>query len=241
MDESGLGQHGRVQRSVVELITLATEVSTAVAENLGYEMKELTEGQFVAELCGLRMRRLMIAGVNLVQAGSEDSLGLPTRTIYEFWLVGTYALVGGGEALQRINSQALHTARLALGKELADGIELPPGARINIQDLATEVEELLAKTGIEKSSFPRLWYEDIYRKESGMSVHGGVFALRPHFAASEDRTTTVVDPETDLNTTQRRLEDMISVVASLVSHMCVLSKKVQSTRLREVLIKVNEI
>jgi hypothetical protein len=224
-----------------ELLSLAGELSESTAQDLRYPISDLSEGQYVAELCGLKMRRLLIGGVCLVAGGCEESLGLLVRSTYEFWLIGTYALIGGDEALKKLNSHFHRTARLALGKELADELELPPGDGINVEDLAREVEGLLVITGIEHSAFPRLWYEHNYRKESGMSVHGGLFGLRPHYVSTGDDMIVTVNPETDAAVTRERLAAMITMLASLVSHLTHLSGKGQSEELTAALLEIKDV
>jgi hypothetical protein len=227
--------------SLNELKEIAQELADVVAADLNYPLAELTEGQFVAELCSLKNRRLLIAGLALIENDCGDSLGILTRSTFEFWMIGIYALLGGEVALKRINAQFHRSARLALGAEVAAELELETGEEIKMWQLARDVEGLLAEDGAKRSAFPRLWYDTNYRMESGISVHGGLLPCRPHFQGSGDDMTVSADPETDLELVEKRLGQMIGMVSWIVSQLIVRSKKGQSQRLKDILKRVQAI
>jgi len=221
-----------------ELEDIARELANAVSDDLRLATGELTEAQFVAELCALKIRRLLLAGLCLLENGYWDSLGQLTRSTFEFWLVGIYALRGGKEALERLNAHFHRSARLALGQETSTELHLKTGEGLKVEQLARDVGALLRESGSELSDFPTQWYEHNYRLESGAVVHGGLLPLRPHFNSEGDEMIVISDPEDRCDHSEKRLGQMIGMLSWLASDLMVSGKKVQSQRFKNVLTRV---
>jgi len=175
-----------------QLFALAEEAISAADLGAEVEAERNTANLLVALAAAARCRRLMMGVVALIEADLPDVMGVLLRTLFECWLAGTFALVGGQKALVRLiaerNYQENQLARV-LGEPLDDALE---SSKPNVADLAARVTTLLEERGNANAGFARAGYETIYRYESHMSIHGGLGSVSGH--TFEDETLRRILP-----------------------------------------------
>jgi hypothetical protein len=77
------------------LLSWAEEAISAANLAAEIETDPGTANLLVALAAAARCRRLMMGVVALVEANLPDVMGVLLRTLFECWLAGTFALVGG--------------------------------------------------------------------------------------------------------------------------------------------------
>ena len=160
-----------------DLLSLANKAITAPAPVAVLPNGNETANVTISLAAAARSRRLMMGLVTLVESDHDDVMGGMLRTLYETWLVGIYALLGGDEALQRLLAQRDKQQKM-FAKVLGEPIdELSDGQTLGVEVLAGKVTTLLESDSHENAQFARAAYTFFYRFESYRSTHGGLGSI----------------------------------------------------------------
>jgi hypothetical protein len=131
----------------------------------------------------------LIGILALVEAELEDTCGVLIRTLYETWLVGLYALLGGQEALDRLFLQQEEHLR-PIGRVLGHDSE-EPGMKLPVEQIAQRVTKLMKKRRMPNPRFALEGYRVLYSYESYRSTHGGLGSIEGHIERYPDRVEVV--------------------------------------------------
>jgi hypothetical protein len=156
----------------------------------------------IGHAASARSRRLMAGIMALVERGLGDICGVLIRSLYETWLVGTYALLGGPDALDRLLDQQdkhLKPILAILGDEARDD-----GRPFPVEQMAQRVAKLMEERGMPNPRFAVAGYDVLYRYESYRNTHGGLGSVEGHVARHDDRVEILRErPEDDENLRHR--------------------------------------
>jgi hypothetical protein len=198
-----------------DLLSLANKAITASAPVAVLPNGNETANVTISLAAAARSRRLMMGLVTLVESDHDDVIGGMLRTLYETWLVGIYALLGGDEALQRLLAQRDKQQEM-FAKVLGEPIdELSDGQTLGVEVLAGKVTTLLESDSHENAQFARAAYTFFYRFESYRSTHGGLGSIIGHIDEDENsRTILERRPEDDDGMRHRFLLGIALLVSS---------------------------
>jgi hypothetical protein len=198
-----------------DLLSLANKAITASAPVAVLPNGNETANVTISLAAAARSRRLMMGLVTLVESDHDDVMGGMLRTLYETWLVGIYALLGGDEALQRLLAQRDKQQKM-FAKVLGEPIdELSDGQTLGVEVLAGKVTTLLESDSHENAEFARAAYTFFYRFESYRSTHGGLGSIIGHIDEDENsRTILERRPEDDDGMRHRFLLGIALLVSS---------------------------
>ena len=152
-----------------------------------------------------RTRRLLEGILTLLQADLNDLVGVLVRALFESWLVGVYALLGGAEAMEQlVAEQDWQLTRIlsAIGQSREDD---GSGIRPNVKELATSVTRLMTERGMPNAEFASGTYDVLYRLESYRGVHGGLGSLEGYVEPREDRLAAIKAHRSEDDKTLRHL------------------------------------
>jgi hypothetical protein len=144
-----------------------------------------------------RCMALIGDAVRLVKSESRESVGVILRTVYETWLVGTYASLGGGTARERLIDQYNFEIRYMLTHLDAPVEEVPTGHEFKIWDYATSVRDLFEELSHPQANFSIAAYNSLYRYESLFSIHAGLGSIGLRVSDDDHCSIINVDPSTD--------------------------------------------
>lgn len=198
-----------------ETLSMANEAISASTPTAVLSLGAEADHLVVSLAAAARCRRLMMSVVALAEAGLTDVIGGLLRSLYETWLVGTYALLGERPAIGRLLAQtAEQEKRLARALGLPTD-DLPDGKPFPVIDLATEVTKLLEAQAQEHAAFARLAYDVFYRVESHRSTHGGLGSILDH-VVEDDSSRRILEarPEDDARTRHRVLLGVALLVSA---------------------------
>jgi hypothetical protein len=150
----------------------------------------------LAYAASARSRRLLMGVLALVEAELEDTCGVLIRSLYETWLVGMFALLGGQEELDRLFLQQEEHLR-PIGRVLGHESE-EPGMKLPVEQIAQRVTKLMKKRRMPNPRFALEGYKVLYSYESYRSTHGGLGSIEGHIERYPDRVEVVLRrPEDD--------------------------------------------
>jgi len=123
--------------------------------------------------------------VLLLKSDIEDVFGVLSRALFESWLVGVYAVLGGADAIARLVDHQDHHLKpilRVLGQESED-----EGQRLSVYELAKLVSGLMRERGMPKPDFAERAYDVLYRWESYRNTHGGLGSIEGHIDRTGDK------------------------------------------------------
>ena len=143
----------------------------------------------IAFAAAARNRRLLAGVISLIRAGLPDVIGGLIRSIYETWLVGSYALLGAPESLDRLLAhQDLHLKPIlaVVGKESEE-----QGSQLQTRTLAEMTSQLMVQHGLPNPQYPLDAYEVVFRWESYRNTHGGLGAVEGYILRGDEGVTII--------------------------------------------------
>jgi hypothetical protein len=163
---------------------------------------DLTPRQLAAAAL-MRLRALLEALLMLCISGHARTGGMLSRAVWETWLVGTFLLVRGPDAVRDLAFDAARHSvdtgrRLGLGEDFSspaqDFIDRnKAGAkRWRIEEMAQEVDRLLTARG--ERFRVQEGYDRMFRGESSASTHAGLGSLTPYIEILPERRALTLDP-----------------------------------------------
>lgn len=157
-----------------------------------------------------RNRELLCGAKELAKAGLGDTCGTLFRSVYENWLVGQYAVLGGPEAVDRlINLLPFQQKPIltALGKSAASYVKL------TVREMSEKVTELIRQKGLPDAEFASRHYELGYSWDSYFDVHGGLAPLEGYL--QRGKTDVVVSRSRAYDETFLRHRFLVAVAMLL--------------------------
>jgi hypothetical protein len=188
-------------------------------------------------LAGLaRCRRLFHGMVEL--ADVPDVAGVLARVLFETWLASVYVLLGGPDAYERLDkNDRIHLHRLStrlLNQLDTDGEvgvgtlrqkatavvgEARPSGELSVEAIAQKVRKLLEQAGDEHASFAVRGYAFLYAPQSYVSAHGGIGAIKQHWAEGGDVKDEISAYPTGRDSIDHLLDVATALVASLAKRV----------------------
>lgn len=197
-----------------ELFELAQRSIDASSGEPEFLISPETGNLMIALAAVKRCRRLMMGLIALIKADVPDVIGITLRTLYECWLVGIYALIGGEESLEALLHQRdFHMKKLVavLGEETD---EFDDGKNLPVFRMAERVTELLKERKHPNANFAINAYQTLYRFESYNSTHGGLGSIIGHIDENDERRLIhEVRPEDDAGIRHRFLTGIALLVS----------------------------
>ena len=191
---------------------MAADALAATAEDVVLSVDPHGMPLEVGLAASARSRRLLAGIMALAGGGLEDICGVLIRALYESWLVGLYALLGGPDALERLLAQQdrhLRPIRAVLGDESGD-----EGRQLPVEQLARRVSTLMDQRGMPNPQFAIQGYETLYRWESYRNIHGGLGSIEGHIVRYEDRVEVKRERPDDDDNVRHRVFTAIAIYLS---------------------------
>jgi hypothetical protein len=195
-----------------ELLMMANVALAATADQVVLPADPNAMPLEVGHAAVARSRRLLAGIVALITEDLPDVCGVLIRALYESWLVGIYALLGGPEALSRLVAQQdrhLRPIRAVLGDDGGEN-----GQSLPVEQLAHQVAKLIEERGMPNPQFAIRSYEVLYRWESYRNTHGGLGSIEGHVARYPGRTVIARQRPDDDDNVRHRVFVAIAIFIS---------------------------
>jgi hypothetical protein len=138
---------------------------------------DCSENTLIVKAATLRAAQLLESLAKLVRTGQMAALGILIRSMYETWLAGQYAGLGGDAERMKMVEQ--YDFEVNVMSEYVPNVDARhnSGVKMTIWDYAEAVRDLLQERDHPLSQFPVDAWNILYRYESLTSVHAGLGSL----------------------------------------------------------------